>query len=89
MQPHSRFIDQRRFISESGHGENPEHKKRRRNFPTEKTQPLQEWLAKHQDYPYPTGDEKQELWKQTQLEISQSPCSPRVFRIKITTQSPD
>lgn len=61
------------------HGSNSMARKRRGNLPKEATKILKEWFGKHQESPYPTEDEKQELCRITNLQISQvcQSSSPR------------
>ncbi|KIW04490.1 hypothetical protein, variant [Verruconis gallopava] len=58
-----------------GWGYPPHHnslaRKRRGNLPKEATRILKEWFGRHHDSPYPTEDEKQDLCRQTGLQISQ------------------
>lgn len=45
-------------------------RKRRGNLPKETTDKLRSWFHKHLSHPYPTEDEKQELVRQTGLQMS-------------------
>lgn len=53
-------------------GENKQ-RKRRGNLPKETTDKLRTWFVGHLSHPYPTEDEKQELMRQTGLQISMPP----------------
>ncbi|KAI1353100.1 hypothetical protein F5Y01DRAFT_68090 [Xylaria sp. FL0043] len=46
-------------------------RKRRGNLPKETTDILRRWFIGHLNHPYPTEDEKQELMKQTGLQMNQ------------------
>jgi hypothetical protein len=48
-------------------------RKRRGNLPKETTDKLRTWFVAHLQHPYPTEDEKQELMRQTGLQMSTSP----------------
>jgi hypothetical protein len=52
-------------------GENRQ-RKRRGNLPKETTDKLRAWFVGHLHHPYPTEDEKQELMRQTGLQMSMS-----------------
>ncbi|CAG8951315.1 hypothetical protein HYFRA_00008065 [Hymenoscyphus fraxineus] len=56
-------------VAESGN-ENKQ-RKRRGNLPKETTDKLRTWFVSHLSHPYPTEDEKQELMRQTGLQINQ------------------
>ncbi len=45
-------------------------RKRRGNLPKETTDKLRKWFVGHLHHPYPTEDEKQELMRQTGLQMS-------------------
>jgi hypothetical protein len=45
-------------------------RKRRGNLPKETTDKLRAWFMGHLHHPYPTEDEKQDLMRQTGLQIS-------------------
>jgi hypothetical protein len=45
-------------------------RKRRGNLPKETTDKLRDWFKRHLTHPYPTEDEKQELMRQTGLQMS-------------------
>lgn len=47
-------------------------RKRRGNLPKETTDKLRSWFLGHLHHPYPTEDEKQELMRQTGLQMSRS-----------------
>lgn len=46
-------------------------RKRRGNLPKETTDKLRAWFMAHLTHPYPTEDEKQELMRQTGLQMSE------------------
>ncbi|CAG8675785.1 9174_t:CDS:2 [Dentiscutata erythropus] len=46
-------------------------KKRRGNLPKATTALLKDWLARHKKHPYPTEEEKQDLAKETMLNLQQ------------------
>lgn len=46
------------------------HRKRRGNLPKETTDKLRAWFVAHLQHPYPTEDEKQDLMRQTGLQMS-------------------
>lgn len=48
-------------------------RKRRGNLPKETTDKLRAWFMAHLAHPYPTEDEKQELMRQTGLQMSKYP----------------
>jgi len=48
----------------------PKQRKRRGNLPKETTDKLRSWFVAHLHHPYPTEDEKQELMRQTGLQMS-------------------
>ncbi|CAP68902.1 uncharacterized protein PODANS_7_8640 [Podospora anserina S mat+] len=56
-----------------GMGMNGENKQRKRrgNLPKETTDKLRAWFVAHLHHPYPTEDEKQELMRQTGLQMNQ------------------
>ena len=49
-------------------------RKRRGNLPKETTDKLRAWFVAHLQHPYPTEDEKQELMRQTGLQMSKLSC---------------
>jgi hypothetical protein len=55
---------------ERDNGNDNKQRKRRGNLPKEITDKLRAWFVAHLQYPYPTEDEKQELIKQTGLQMS-------------------
>jgi hypothetical protein len=54
-----------------GMGMETKQRKRRGNLPKETTDKLRSWFMAHINHPYPTEDEKQELMKQTGLQLTQ------------------
>lgn len=54
-------------------GNENKQRKRRGNLPKETTDKLRTWFIGHLSHPYPTEDEKQELMRQTGLQISTNP----------------
>jgi len=65
------YYSERPDIGETGGMEATKHRKRRGNLPRETTDKLRAWFAAHLHHPYPTEDEKQELMRQTKLQMSQ------------------
>jgi Homeobox KN domain len=57
-------------IGETGGMDATKHRKRRGNLPKETTDKLRAWFVAHLHHPYPTEDEKQELMRQTRLQMS-------------------
>lgn len=53
-----------------GMGGDNKQRKRRGNLPKETTDKLRAWFVAHLHHPYPTEDEKQELMRQTGLQMS-------------------
>jgi hypothetical protein len=51
-------------------GGDNKQRKRRGNLPKETTDKLRAWFVAHLHHPYPTEDEKQELMRQTGLQMS-------------------
>lgn len=51
-------------------GGDAKQRKRRGNLPKETTDKLRAWFVAHLQHPYPTEDEKQELMRQTGLQMS-------------------
>lgn len=51
-------------------GTDTKMRKRRGNLPKETTDKLRSWFVAHLQHPYPTEDEKQELMRQTGLQMS-------------------
>ncbi|KAI1820310.1 hypothetical protein F4861DRAFT_73084 [Xylaria intraflava] len=66
---------QRGFMRPSGYGMPPNgdsrHRRRRGNLPKETTEKLRAWFVDHLQHPYPTEDEKQELMRETNLQMNQ------------------
>ncbi|CAN8096522.1 unnamed protein product [Discula destructiva] len=54
-----------------GVGADSKQRKRRGNLPKETTDKLRAWFVSHLHHPYPTEDEKQELMRQTGLQMNQ------------------
>ncbi|KAI9167404.1 homeobox domain-containing protein [Paramyrothecium foliicola] len=54
-----------------GFGADTKQRKRRGNLPKETTDKLRAWFVAHLQHPYPTEDEKQELMRQTGLQMNQ------------------
>ncbi|KAI1335105.1 hypothetical protein F5Y15DRAFT_256439 [Xylariaceae sp. FL0016] len=67
------FHDSFMRIGEFGMGMNGDNKQRKRrgNLPKETTDKLRAWFIAHLQHPYPTEDEKQELMRQTRLQMNQ------------------
>jgi hypothetical protein len=57
-------------IGMMGIGGDAKQRKRRGNLPKETTDKLRSWFVAHLQHPYPTEDEKQELMRQTGLQMS-------------------
>lgn len=59
-------------MSEHGGSQGNENKQRKRrgNLPKETTDKLRAWFVSHLQHPYPTEDEKQDLMRQTGLQMS-------------------
>lgn len=55
-----------------GMGGDSKQRKRRGNLPKETTDKLRSWFMAHLSHPYPTEDEKQDLMRQTGLQMSES-----------------
>ncbi|KAI0847789.1 hypothetical protein F5Y00DRAFT_110676 [Daldinia vernicosa] len=68
-QPHDSYMP----VRELGVGGNYESKQRKRrgNLPKETTDKLRAWFHSHLSHPYPTEEEKQQLMKQTGLQLNQ------------------
>ncbi|KAK6081976.1 homeobox domain-containing protein [Seiridium cupressi] len=66
------FQDTYMRIGELGMGMGGDNKQRKRrgNLPKETTDKLRSWFVAHLHHPYPTEDEKQELMRQTGLQMS-------------------
>lgn len=60
-------------MSDFGMGMNGDNKQRKRrgNLPKETTDKLRAWFVAHLHHPYPTEDEKQDLMRQTGLQMNQ------------------
>lgn len=56
-----------------GMGADAKQRKRRGNLPKETTDKLRSWFVAHLQHPYPTEDEKQDLMRQTGLQMSRWP----------------
>ncbi len=63
-------------------GNDSKQRKRRGNLPKETTDKLRAWFVTHLQHPYPTEDEKQELMRQTGLQMST--FSPLLLFAKIS-----
>lgn len=57
-------------MSSGGLSGDNKQRKRRGNLPKETTDKLRSWFVAHLQHPYPTEDEKQELMRQTGLQMS-------------------
>ncbi|KAI8959759.1 hypothetical protein F5Y11DRAFT_289325 [Daldinia sp. FL1419] len=68
-QPHDTYFP----VRDIGVGGNYEGKQRKRrgNLPKETTDKLRAWFHSHLSHPYPTEEEKQQLMKQTGLQLNQ------------------
>lgn len=64
-------------------------RKRRGNLPKETTDKLRAWFVAHLQHPYPTEDEKQDLMRQTGLQMSKSRPSSLLQEHGNLTHSPD
>jgi hypothetical protein len=60
-------------------GSDSKQRKRRGNLPKETTDKLRAWFVAHLQHPYPTEDEKQELMRQTGLQMSMFPPNILIF----------
>jgi hypothetical protein len=69
------YQDFGRHYEFGGMGMNGDNKQRKRrgNLPKETTDKLRAWFTAHLHHPYPTEDEKQELMRQTGLQMSTYP----------------
>lgn len=65
---HSDFV---RYGDVGPGGADTRQRKRRGNLPKETTDKLRAWFVAHLHHPYPTEDEKQELMRQTGLQMSE------------------
>jgi hypothetical protein len=72
----SPYSDMARYsdIGSIGIGVDAKQRKRRGNLPKETTDKLRSWFVAHLQHPYPTEDEKQDLMRQTGLQMSM--CYP-------------
>ena len=73
------------YGTEMNDGTDGKQRKRRGNLRKETTDKLRAWFVNHLQHPYPTEDEKQELMKQTGLQMSRLPKiiigSPRMLSV--------
>ncbi|KAJ4217902.1 homeodomain super [Fusarium falciforme] len=58
-------------LDPAGLGGDNKQRKRRGKFPKETTDKLRAWFVAHLQHPYPTEDEKQELMRQTGMQMNQ------------------
>jgi hypothetical protein len=65
------YFSERPEICETSGMEATKHRKRRGNLPKDTTDKLRAWFVAHLHHPYPTEDEKQELMRQTKLQMSE------------------
>lgn len=70
----------------SMHGDSKQ-RKRRGNLPKETTDKLRAWFVAHLQHPYPTEDEKQDLMRQTGLQMSKSPFPPHLLSVRMRAAS--
>ncbi|KAJ4110491.1 homeodomain super [Fusarium oxysporum] len=68
--PYQDFVRFGDMSSASLSGDNKQ-RKRRGNLPKETTDKLRAWFVAHLQHPYPTEDEKQDLMRQTGLQMNQ------------------
>lgn len=68
--PYSQPLFHEGYNHEMGH--DSKQRKRRGNLPKDTTDKLRGWFIQHLTHPYPTEDEKQELMRQTNLQMSKS-----------------
>ena len=69
-------------VGHSGMAGDTKQRKRRGNLPKETTDKLRAWFVAHLHHPYPTEDEKQELMRQTGLQMSKlRRCIPTDFQV--------
>ncbi|KAG6039293.1 hypothetical protein E4U41_003023 [Claviceps citrina] len=66
----SPYQDMGRYV-DVGMGGDAKQRKRRGNLPKETTDKLRAWFVAHLQHPYPTEDEKQDLMRQTGLQMNQ------------------
>jgi len=70
--PYARQYGEYSRYGDLAHGGNDnKQRKRRGNLPKETTDKLRAWFMAHLSHPYPTEDEKQELMRQTNLQMNQ------------------
>jgi hypothetical protein len=69
-------------VSSMAAAESTKSRKRRGNLPKETTDKLRTWFKAHLSHPYPTEEEKQELMRQTGLQMSTwiSCSGPKLFQ---------
>lgn len=77
------YYQERPGAGETGGMEATKQRKRRGNLPKETTDKLRAWFVAHLHHPYPTEDEKQELMRQTRLQMSMSFSFPHAFGLNI------
>ncbi|KAF4442776.1 PTH12 [Fusarium acutatum] len=80
--PYQDFVRFGDMSSASLSGDNKQ-RKRRGNLPKETTDKLRAWFVAHLQHPYPTEDEKQDLMRQTGLQMS------KFGRTKPRTEKPN
>lgn len=73
--PHYQDVGRYSDLGGIGGGGDSKQRKRRGNLPKETTDKLRAWFVAHLQHPYPTEDEKQDLMRQTGLQMSMSPSS--------------
>ncbi|PNY23463.1 Homeobox protein PKNOX1 [Tolypocladium capitatum] len=69
--PHHQDIGRYGDLAGMGMGGDAKQRKRRGNLPKETTDKLRAWFVAHLQHPYPTEDEKQDLMRQTGLQMNQ------------------
>ncbi|KND92399.1 Homeobox protein PKNOX1 [Tolypocladium ophioglossoides CBS 100239] len=69
--PHYQDIGRYGDLGGIGMGGDAKQRKRRGNLPKETTDKLRAWFVAHLQHPYPTEDEKQDLMRQTGLQMNQ------------------
>jgi hypothetical protein len=74
-------------LEASDEGNDSKQRKRRGNLPKETTDKLRAWFVVHLQHPYPTEDEKQDLMRQTGLQMSMSSKLCRRSQILIPNRS--
>lgn len=70
-------------------GGDAKQRKRRGNLPKETTDKLRAWFMAHLQHPYPTEDEKQELMRQTGLQMSKFVWQRHGLRREANVGQPD